>query len=198
MWQCSSPIWCTSSVQSLMFHTSVFYKRISCIMYFVFCILFVFCMLYFVLCVFFVSFVFCTFGADPQCNASCSVPLCFTRRSPGENAALHPAREITASALDHSMMSRCQAYCWKGDVCTVIFERYYGKYSPSAIISQSVKQKYKKCTEIKWQFSSLHMICFRSHYLRESVVIVKRSKSKLFFGVPGIKQLSKLGENINE
>ena len=136
MWQCSSPIWCTSSVQSLMFHTSVFYKRISCIMYFAFCILFVFCMLYFVLCVFFVSFVFCTFGADPQCNASCSVPLCFTRRSPGENAELHPAREITASALDHSMMSRCQAYCWKGDICTVIFERYYGKYSPSAIILQ--------------------------------------------------------------
>ena len=76
------------------------------------------------------------FGADSQCNASCSAPLCFTRRSPGENAELHPAREITASALDHSMMSRCQAYCWKGDICTVIFERYYGKCPQSAIILQ--------------------------------------------------------------
>ena len=150
----------------------------------------VFCILYFIL-------VFCNFGADPQCNTSFSAPLCFTRRSRGENAELHPAREITASALDHSMMSRCQAYCWKGDICTVIFERYYGKYSPSAIISQSVKQKYKKCTEIYWQLSSLHMICFRSHNLCESVVTVKLKI--FFFRVPAnIYRFPSSGENVNE
>ena len=46
-------------------------------------------------------------------NASCSTPLCFTRHSPGQNAEVHPAHEIIASALDHSLMRRCQLYCWE-------------------------------------------------------------------------------------
>ena len=170
------------------------------LLYYVFCILYLVCILYVVFCIMCLFCIFCILYFWCRSSVQCFMlrPSVFYKTiSRGKCRAASCSwnyckcsRSFYDEPLSGILLKRRCMHCYLRALLWEIFAKcnYFAVQ----------KQKYKKCTEIKWQFSSLHMICFRSHYLRESVVIVKRSKSKLFFGVPGIKQLSKLGENINE